>query len=314
MGKQIHEIMAKLGYYLFVRPLSYLPLSVLYILTDLFYVLIITIIPYRKSVIEKNIEQSFSNKSKKERRKIKLKFYRHLTDLLAEGIKSLTISEHGIHKRIKVLNPEVLNDLYEKKRNVILVSGHYNNWEWIVSGQDLLFNHKAIGIGMPLSSKFWDKKINERRSRFGMTIVHSKNYKAELEKRKDELKAILVLSDQSPGNSLKSYWMDFLNQKTAVLFGAELMANTLDYSVVFFALEKVKRGTYTMKLTLITEKPSELNWGEITESHTKLLEKEIVSAPQYWLWSHKRWKRELPKDIESLKNEQREKFNAKFNS
>ncbi|MDG1148159.1 MAG: lysophospholipid acyltransferase family protein [Crocinitomicaceae bacterium] len=305
--------MAKFGYYLFIIPLSYLPLPVLYILTDIFYLLIITVIPYRRRVVEKNIERSFPNKSKRERKRIKLKFYRHLTDLLAEGIKSITISESGIHKRIKVVNPEVMDRLYAKKQNVILVSGHYNNWEWVVNGQDLLFKHKAIGIGMPLSSKFWDKKINERRSRFGMTVVHAKNYKAELEKRKAEVKAILVLSDQSPGNSLKSYWMDFLNQKTAVLFGAELMANTLDYPVVFFALKKVKRGSYTMKLTLITEKPTELKWGEITVSHTKLLEEEIVSNPQYWLWSHKRWKREMPGNIESLKNEQREKFNTKFN-
>ena len=91
------------------------------------------------------------------------------------------------------------------------------------------------------------------------------------------------------------------------------MANSLDYSVVFFALKKIKRGTYAMELALIAEKPSEFNWGEITEAHTELLEKEINAAPQYWLWSHKRWKREIPKDIESLKHEQREKFNSKFN-
>lgn len=305
--------MAKIGYYLFVIPLSYLPLPILYLFTDFFFLLIITIIPYRKKVIEGNIKRSFPEKSAKERRRIKIKFYRHFTDLLAEGVKSLTISENGMHRRIKVSNPEIMDELYNKGRNVILVSGHYNNWEWIVNGQDLLFKHKAIGIGMPLSSKFWDKKINERRSRFGMTVVHAKNYKKELDRRKDELKAILVLSDQSPGDSLKSYWMDFLNQKTAVLFGTELMANTLDYSVVFFALKKVKRGTYRMDLKLIAEKPNDFKWGEITEAHTKLLEKEIISTPQYWLWSHKRWKRELPHDIEKLKQEQREKFNSKFN-
>lgn len=304
--------MAKIGYYIFLVPLSYLPLTALYILTDSFYLLIITVIPYRRKVIEENIERSFPNKSKQEQRTIKLKFYRHLTDLLAEGIKSLTISERAIQRRLKVTNPEIMDELHRKERNVILVSGHYNNWEWLVNGQDLLFKHKAIGIGMPLSSKFWDKKINERRSRFGMTITQAKNYKAEIEKRGNELNAILLLSDQSPGNSLKSYWMDFLNQKTSVLFGTELIANTLDYSVVFFAIKKKKRGIYTMELTLIAENPKDFNWGEITEAHTRLLEKEIISTPQYWLWSHKRWKRELPENIELLIKEQREKFNKKF--
>ena len=305
--------MAKISYYLFVIPLSYLPLPILYLFTDIFYLLLISIVPYRKKVIEGNIARSFPKKTKQEHRRIKLKFYRHFTDLLAEGVKSLTISEKGMHRRIKVANPEVMQELHDKGRNVILVSGHYNNWEWVVNGQDLLFKHKAIGIGMPLTSKFWDKKINERRSRFGMTVVHAKTYKTELEKRKDELKAILVLSDQSPSDSLKSYWMNFLNQKTAVLFGTELMANTLDYSVVFFVLKKVKRGSYKMELKLIAENPKDYAWGEITETHTRLLEQEIIAEPQYWLWSHKRWKREIPKDIESLKKEQREKFNSKFN-
>ena len=145
---------AKLAYYILVLPLSYLPLPVLYVFTDFFYLLILTVVPYRKSVIENNIARSFPDKSLKEQRAIKRKFYRHFTDLLAEGIKNLTISERSIRKRMTVANPEVMNDLFDRKRNVLLVSGHYNNWEWLVSSQDLLFKHKAIGIGMPLSSGF----------------------------------------------------------------------------------------------------------------------------------------------------------------
>ena len=304
---------AKLAYYILVLPLSYLPLPVLYVFTDFFYLLILTVVPYRKSVIENNIARSFPDKSLKEQRAIKRKFYRHFTDLLAEGIKNLTISERSIRKRMTVANPEVMNDLFDRKRNVLLVSGHYNNWERLVSSQDLLFKHKAIGIGMPLSSGFWDKKINERRSRFGMTVVHAKNYQEELDRRKDEVKAVLVLSDQSPGNSSKSYWMNFLNKPTAVLFGTELMANTLDYAVVYFTTHKVRRGYYQMELKLITDAPETMKWGEITEMHTRYLEQEILKKPQYWLWSHKRWKREVPEDIEQLKTEQRERFNSKFN-
>jgi len=304
---------AKLTYYILILPLSHLPLRVLYIFTDFFYLLILTVVPYRKSVIEGNIARSFPNKTPRERRAIKRKFYRHFTDLLAEGIKNLSISERSIRKRMTVSNPELMNDLFDRKKNVLLVSGHYNNWEWLVSSQDLLFKHKAIGIGMPLSSGFWDKKINERRSRFGMTVVHAKNYQEELDRRKDEIKAVLVLSDQSPGNSSKSYWMDFLNQPTAVLFGTELMANTLDYAVVYFTTHKVRRGYYQMELKLITDAPKTMKWGEITEMHTRYLEQEILKKPHYWLWSHKRWKREVPENLEQLKTEQRERFNSKFN-
>lgn len=303
---------ARIGYYIFALPLSYLPLRVLYLFTDVFYLLLITVIPYRKKVITDNLKNSFPDKSDKEINRIKRTFYRHLTDLLAEGVKNLSISEKEIRKRMKIVNPEITDQLFERNRNIVLIAGHYNNWEWMVSGQNLLFKHKAVGIGMPMTSMFWDKKINERRSRFGMKVVHSGNYREELEKLKDTLVAVLVLSDQSPGDSRKSYWMNFLNQQTPVLFGAELMAHQLEYSAVYYSIQKVKRGYYELNLKLICENPKEMKWGQITEFHTKQLEIDILNAPENWLWSHKRWKREIPADLEQLKEEQREKFNQRF--
>ena len=305
--------MEKVAYYLIIIPFSYLPLWVLYLFTDFFFLLLITIVPYRKKVIEENLQRSFPEKSKKEINQLKRKFYRHFTDILAEGIKNLSLSKKGFKKRFKVVNPELMDDLYSKKKNVLLVSGHYNNWEWLITSQNILFKHQAFGIGMPMTSKFWDKKINTKRQRFGMKVVHSKNYKEELNKNTAETKAVLVLSDQSPGDSNKSYWMNFLNQQTAVLFGAEIMAHQLDYAVVFFITRKVKRGHYEMELTTITDDAKQMNWGEITEKHTQLLEKEIKIRPQYWLWSHKRWKREIPENLDKLKQDQRVFFNKKFN-
>ena len=172
--------MAKVAYYIFVIPLSYLPLVILYAIMDIFYLLLISIVPYRKKVIIQNIERSFPNKTKSEKAKIKRQFYRHLTQLLAESVKGLSISENELKRRITVKNPEVMDDLYANGKNVLLVSGHYNNWEWVILSQALLFKHDAIGIGMPMTSKFWDKKINQRRSRFGMKVVHAKNYKEAL--------------------------------------------------------------------------------------------------------------------------------------
>lgn len=303
--------MAQFAYYVFVIPLSYLPLPVLYVFTDFFYLLLISIAPYRKKVIDGNISRSFPDLSPKEHRKIRRRFYRHFTDILAEGIKNLTISKKALLRRFKVKNPEVMETLYASKRNVLLVSGHYNNWEWLIVSQALLFPHKAYGIGMPMTSKFWDKKVNGRRQRFGMNVIHAKNYRQRLSEEQ-EPHAVLVLSDQSPGDSRKSYWTNFLNQQTAVLFGTELMAHELGYAVVYFATRKVKRGHYEMELSLLTDEPKSLSWGQITEAHVRRLEEEIIKAPEYWLWSHKRWKREVPDDLEQLKSQQREKFNAKY--
>jgi KDO2-lipid IV(A) lauroyltransferase len=280
--------------------------------TDFFYLLLITIVPYRKKVIVGNIERSFPNKTKRERAKIKRKFYRHFCDLLAEGIKNLTISKAALTRRFVVKNAEVMYHLYNQKKSVILVSGHYNNWEWLIASQNFLFPHQAMGIGMPMSSKFWDKKINERRMRFGMNVIHSKNFKAEIETNLHHPVAVLTLGDQSPGDSSKSYWMDFLNQKTAVAFGTEMIAHQFDFAVVYFSTRKLKRGYYEMELVLISDTPKLSPWGELTEAHTHLLEKDIIANPEYWIWSHKRWKRSVPTQIEKLRNEQKSKFEQRF--
>lgn len=305
-------MLAKIAYYGLVYPISLLPLRLIYLFTDFFFLLIVTLVPYRKKVIEGNLRRAFPGKSEKEIRRIRNRFYRHFTDLLAEGIKNLSISERSLRKRLTVQNPQLMTELFQKNKSVLLVSGHYNNWEWLITGQNLIFPHQAVGIGMPMTSKFWDKKVNARRSRFGMKILHSKNVKQGFEDLKNDCIATLILSDQSPGDSRKAYWMEFLNQQTAVLFGCEQMAHTYDHAVVFFVLHKVRRGHYSMELKLITENPAETGWGEITEAHTKLLEAEIEAQPQYWLWSHKRWKRDVPEDLENLKITQKNSFYARF--
>jgi KDO2-lipid IV(A) lauroyltransferase len=304
--------MAALVYYLFVWPLSHLPLWILYRYSDLLYLLLISVVPYRRKVIDSNLKNSFPEKSEREIKQLRRKFYRHFSDIVIEGVKNLSISKKELLSRISVVNPELMDHLYQQNKSVLLVSGHYNNWEWMITAQSMLFPHKAMGIGMPMSSKFWDKKVTTQRERFGMKVIHSANYRAEIEARKEENIAVLNLSDQSPGDSRKSYWMNFLNRPTAVLFGAEQMANEYDLAVVFFVVRKMKRGFYTVELKLISDQARTNDWGQITETHTKLLEKEIQKHPEQWIWSHKRWKREVPGDLKQLKKEQYEKFNQRF--
>jgi KDO2-lipid IV(A) lauroyltransferase len=305
---------SKIAYYVLVIPISLLPLRVLYFFTDIFYLLLITVISYRRPVVRKNIANSFPEKTEKQRRRIERQFYRHFTDLLAEAVKNLTISKMQLKKRIHVLNRDAIDQLYIQGKNVIFVGGHYNNWEWMICAQNFLFAHQAVGIGMPMTNTFWDKRINQRRSRFGMKIVNAKNFKDILSEQKGNPVSLLVLADQSPGDSLKSYWTTFLNQDTAVAFGAEQIAHEYNYSVVYLHMNKAKRGYYEVTFEHICDTPSEMEYGEITESHVKSLESDINKEPQYWIWSHKRWKREIPDNLEQLRKEQYEKFKKKFRS
>lgn len=305
-------MLSAFAYYVFVFPLSLLPMWVLYGFSNLLSFIFTYIFPYRKEVIAQNLKRSFPNKSEEEINKLRKAFYRHFCDILIEGIKNLSISEKQLRKRMLVENPEVMAELFHQGKSVLLVSGHFNNWEWLITAQNLLLKHKAVGIGMPLSNKFWDENVNRRRARFGMDIIHSKIVKDYFEDAHSKPIATLILSDQSPGDSHKAYWMEFLNQQTAVLFGCEQLAHSYNHAVVFFECKKVKRGYYSLHFQLITDNPKSCHWGEITEKHTKLLEQCILKNPEQWMWSHKRWKRQFPEDLAALRTQQKESFNKRF--
>lgn len=289
-----------------------MPLFLIYRASDLFYFVIRFLIPYRKETIQKNIAHSFPEKSETERKRITKKFYRYFANLFAESIKNLTISESSLKKRLVVKNPEVMDKLKAEGKNVLLLSSHYNNWEFLINGQSLLFDYQAIGIGMPLSNKFWDKKLNDRRERFGMKVVNAQNYKEVIAGYEDQLTATLILNDQSPGKNENCYWTNFLNQETAFYFGAEILANQLNAAVVNATIHKVKKGYYELELQLITDQPQEEPYGHITETYVRQLEKTIQDNPEYWLWSHKRWKKGVPENLEELKTAHKQRFLDRF--
>ncbi|MEN9987275.1 MAG: hypothetical protein RLZZ585_314 [Bacteroidota bacterium] len=303
-------MMSAILYYCVVYPLSLLPLWILYRLSDVLFLLFISIIPYRKKVVQGNIQKSFSDLSEKDQAVMVRGFYRHFSDLLIESIKNLSISKAELLRRMQVINPEVLKTIEKNGKSVLFVSGHFNNWEWFITSQAMLVPFESYGIGMPLSNGFWDKKLTERRQRFGLNVVNAKNYKELFLQNKPV--SVLVLSDQAPADGRKSYWTDFLHQPSPVLFGVEQMANEFDLTVVYFTMKKIKRGQYSVEFNILTEEPKGLPYGALTEKHVQLLEESIIEQPCNWLWSHKRWKREIPADLESLKAAQKSKFEEKY--
>ena len=304
--------MNRFFYYVLAIPFSYLPMGVLYFFGNIFYFFLCYITPYRKKVIDKNLQASFPEKSDAEIKALRRAFYRYFSNLIMESIKLLTISEKELRKRIKVTNPDIMERLYEKGKGVVLISSHLSNWEFIILSQDILFSHQAFGIGMPLTNKFWNKKFNERRERFGMIVTNAGNYKEKLAMHQRGPSATLVLNDQSPGKEENCYWTNFLNQETAFFFGAEVMANQLDLAVVYAELECVKKGYYELSLKLITESPEKEEYGYITSVYVQMLEQGILKQPQNWLWSHKRWKKTIPSNLDSMKKEHKERFIKRF--
>ncbi|MBT3571027.1 MAG: lysophospholipid acyltransferase family protein [Flavobacteriales bacterium] len=287
-------MITKIFYYILILPISLLPYPLLYLLSDIIFLIMYRVIGYRKEVVFTNLKNSFPNKSKQELKKIMSDFYRHLCDIIMESVKGFTISEKQLRKRLIIKNPEFSNYFADKGQSIIFVGGHYNNWEICAQAFAMYSNHKCIGIYKPLSNAFINEKIYTSRSKYGMHLISMKQTKKSFEDG-DEPKAIVFGSDQNPANPKRAHWMQFLNQDTSVLFGVERYAKEYNWPVVFVSISKVKRGHYEVEYSLITDKPTEHPHGKITEDFTKRLEQDIINQPQYWLWSHKRWKHKREK-------------------
>lgn len=281
-------------YYLVIIPISLLPFPILYGLSDFLFVLFYYVLGYRKKIVLGNIQRSFPKLSHKEHITICKKFYRHFCDLILESLKTFTISKKEVQKRVVCKNPDVINKYYDNKQSVIVAGGHYNNWEIFAVAVNGLIKHKAIGIYKPLTNNYFDKKMRNTRSKYGLYMISTKIVKQVFEEEKNNLTATIFAIDQSPSNPKSAHWMNFLNQDTAVLFGTEKYAKEYNYPVVFGRINKEKRGYYSFEFFDVTDQPASTKHGEITEKITHLLEKDIQHIPQYWLWSHRRWKHKPP--------------------
>ena len=287
-------------YFLLLKPLSLLPVGVLHGLSTFFYFIVFRLVGYRKDVIFTNLRNSFPNKDEREIAQIADEFQRHFCDQIIESVKMFSISKKELGKRVEFANPEVLDAYTSKNRSVILCGGHYNNWEWAAVALPLFSDSIITALYTPLTNKFMNKQVTGSRTQYGMNMVSRYGHKDLLERAKKNGQVIVFATDQSPKGYSKKIWTDFLNQRTAVFKGAENFARQLDAAVFFVNIEKKKRGYYFVEFSLITDRPLSLEEGLLTEIHTRVLEKEILSKPAYWLWSHKRWKL---KEEDKKKNE-----------
>ena len=238
-----------------------------------------------------NLTNSFPDKSESEIHTICKDFYNHLCDLIVESVKLFSITQKQIEARFTVNNPGILKPFFDKGKDVIIVGGHYNNWEMLAAGIDQQLQHDTVGLYSKLSNAFFDGKMKSSRSAFGLRMVTTKDSFAYFKEDHEVPRMTIFGADQSPTYSKSVHWTTFLSQETAVALGTERFAKKYDLPVVYGSINKEKRGHYSLDISILFENPKETAEGEITEAHTRKLEEQILAKPQYWLWTHKRWKR-----------------------
>lgn len=284
-------------FYFFTWLLTLLPLRALFLFSDFIFLLLYYFPSYRRKVVRTNLQNSFPEKTKEELKKIERKFYRHLADLFIEVMKLIHMGEDEMKRRFVFNNPELIERLLEEKRDLIAVLGHYNNWEWLTI-LSAMTRYKTISIYKPLHNKYFDNLINHHRTRFGMVLSPMSSIARELAlSRKQGINTLSAfISDQTPAKDEIKLWMKFLNQDTPVYTGAARIARKYDMAILFFRINKVRRGYYSVDIEMLLEHANSVSENEITEIHVRKLEETIRANPEFWIWTHRRWKHKKPAD------------------
>ena len=279
--------------YGFCRLLAFLPLNMLYLLSDMIlYPLVYYLAGYRKKVIRTNLAASFPDKSDKERRSIEKDFYRHFCSVIVETIYLAGISTEEAKRRTSFINGELLEKYLDRGQSVLVYLGHYGNWEY----QTFLTLHypgiHLINVYRPLTSKAFDRLMFKIRDRFDAELLEKQAVLRKMVSLRQQGQAAVfgMIADQSPSKTNLHYWTRFLNQDTSVLTGVERLAKSSGAAVVYGDVRVIKRGYYSMEFKLITDRARETADNEITEKYSRLMEESILRNPAFWLWTHRRWK------------------------
>lgn len=277
--------------------LALMPFGILYAVSDLLYFLIYRVVRYRRRLVEENIYASFPEKTDAEKQAIIKKFYRHFTDTFVETIKLLHISDEEMRRHMIFEGVERVDEYTAAGRSVAVYAAHFGNWEWLTSialWSRNLENVHFSQVYRPLRNAWFDEFYFNLRSRFNTDSIPKWGVlKALLRYRREGCYVTGFISDQKPSHNDGLHHVEFLGQDTPFITGTELVLRKLNPAVMFFKVEKLKRGYYKVILADICEEAAKSKEFEITDEFARLLEKEIRRQPEIWLWSHNRWRRPI---------------------
>jgi len=154
----------------------------------------------------------------------------------------------------------------------------------------LSISAKTMVIFKPIKNKIFETWFDCMRTKYGNVFIAMRQTLRGMATYKNEPTLLCFASDQSPTREETKYFVDFLHQQTAALLGVEKIAKSTKRPIYYFKVSVVKKGYYHVEVLPMCLDPAKMDEFAITNLHFKFLEDIIKEQPQYWLWSHKRWK------------------------
>lgn len=276
----------------FMRLLAGMPLGLLYVMSDLAFIVLYYIIRYRRRLVSENLRCAFPEKSEQERLRIEKAFYHNLCDVFIEAFKCLNISDREMLRRVEIRNCELPERIAGEGKNIFMLLGHCGCWEWFQEVSVRYRNPRKGGeIYKHIENRYFASLMHEIRSRWNTEQIEMKQTVRTLLKWNAEGEPFLCgfIQDQRPDTKVKDCTV-FMNQKTWYAPGAEEITKKVNAELVYLDVEKTARGHY--RLTFSEMRPNEEDAGSpypLSRTFWRMLEQTIRRQPEIWLWSHNRW-------------------------
>lgn len=283
---------------LLLKAFSHLPFWVIYLISDFFFLILFYVVGYRKRVVYTNLRHSFPEKGEKEIDRIARQYYRHFGDIFLESLKLGSMTEKQLDKRLVLTSTEKFEKYYRQGKSIIALCMHYNNWEWCSSMQRNDVKHQIVIVYNTVrNNPEMERFLLDMRERFGSeTVTTLQAPRRALQSNRDGKPICLVLAaDQTPAQSAQ-LWTTFLNQETPFFAGAAKIAIKTNQPVFYLDVKKTGRGKYHADIIELVAEPARETEESILLKYVEQIEKTIRETPQYWLWSHRRWKHQRPEN------------------
>ncbi|WP_116364799.1 lysophospholipid acyltransferase family protein [Parahaliea mediterranea] len=278
---------------MFYRAVAYLPFPLLYALAWLAYLILYYLAGYRKAVVYQNLRHAFPEKNAREITVLAKKFYRQLSQVALEIVKARRMQPQDFKQRVTLNNPELLLAKSEgRSRSVIVLTIHQGNWEWMLHGATTALGIPIDPVYKPLHNKTVDELIYGIRSQFGSRPLAMDESTRDILRRRKEFRVFVMVADQSPIRSERSYWTTFLNREAAFYQGAESLAQLTGFPVLFAQCRRQRPGHYAITFHEVGDPPYDKGSHTIIDRYVALAEQAIREEPESWLWSNRRWKRD----------------------
>ncbi|HEY0746822.1 MAG TPA: lysophospholipid acyltransferase family protein [Steroidobacteraceae bacterium] len=277
-----------------IKLLSRLPWAALYAFSAFLYWLAYYLVRHRQHVIREQLEKVFPNSTAADREVIHKQFLRNFCDVAVELLKSVSMTQAEMRRRMYVTNSELPRQYLGQGQSIMFMTSHLGNWEWLLHGVTLQLGYPVDAAYKPLHDQWAERLMLNVRSRFGARLVPAKELLADFFRRRGVVRAVGMNADQAPVSTDKRYWTQFLGQDTAFYIGGEQIARAMHLPVLYAHVRRVRRSHYEVEFRPLWDGKEPLEPNALTERYARACELDVLKSPADWLWSYRRWRLKKP--------------------